>query len=54
MGVMMKTRILLGLLLLMPGASFAGVSFFMKIPDVPGESQDANHEGEIVVHGISW
>ena len=50
----MKIRILLALVLLMPGASFAGVSFFMKVPGIPGESKAVDHEDEIVVHGISW
>ena len=54
MGVIMKIRILLALLLLMPGVSFAGVNFYMKIPDIPGESKNADHEGEIDVYGISW
>lgn len=26
----------------------------MKIPDIPGESQRAEHEDEIEIHGISW
>jgi type VI secretion system secreted protein Hcp len=27
---------------------------FLTIPDIPGESQRAHHEGEIAVHGLSW
>ena len=50
----MKIRILLVLLLLMPGAAFAGINIYMKIPDIDGESQAAGHEGEIDVYGISW
>ena len=42
------------MLLFIPGAAFAGVNFYMKIPDIPGESKTADHEGEIDVYGISW
>lgn len=27
---------------------------FLKIPDIPGESRLADHEGEIDIHSISW
>lgn len=27
---------------------------FLKIPDIPGESRRADHEGEIDLHAISW
>ncbi len=27
---------------------------YLKIPDIPGESQRADHEGEIDIHSIDW
>jgi type VI secretion system secreted protein Hcp len=36
-----------------PGAE-AAVDFFLKIPDIPGESQDADHEDEIDILAIDW
>lgn len=32
----------------------AAVDVFLKIPDIPGESQDADHEDEIDIFGIDW
>ncbi|MDQ8199226.1 type VI secretion system tube protein Hcp [Pelagicoccus enzymogenes] len=35
-------------------ASHAALTGYLKIPDIPGESQRAEHEDEIDIHGISW
>ncbi len=34
--------------------SQSALTGFLKIPDIPGESKAADHEGEIDIHGISW
>lgn len=35
-------------------AGHAALTGYLKIPDIPGESQRAEHEDEIDIHGISW
>jgi type VI secretion system secreted protein Hcp len=35
-------------------ASAAAIDMFLKIPDIPGESEDADHEDEIDVERFSW
>lgn len=35
-------------------AADANVTAYLKIPDIPGESQRADHEDEIDIHGLSW
>lgn len=30
------------------------ITGFLKIPDINGESQNADHEDEIDIHGLSW
>ena len=46
------------LILLFFGFSFsqlsAALTGYLKIPDIPGESQAAGHEEEIDIHDISW
>lgn len=32
----------------------AAITGFLKIPDIPGESQRADHEDEIDIHGFHW
>ena len=30
------------------------ITAFLKVPDVPGEVTDSQHEGAIAVHGLAW
>lgn len=45
---------LLGLDVNAPGPTPAAVDVFLKIPDIPGESKDAEHRDEIEVRSFSW
>lgn len=54
---LLKRRLLVSLSLLALAAapiSQGALTGYLKIPDIPGESQRAEHEDEIDIHGISW
>lgn len=49
-----QTLVALSALILFPCFANALLTAYLKIPDIPGESQRADHEDEIDIHQIVW
>lgn len=53
----LKRRLLVPFILLafsIAPIGYAKLTGYLKIPDIPGESQRVDHEDEIDIHGIAW
>lgn len=49
-----RNGLVAALILAAPPVLQAQLTGYLKIPDIPGESQRVDHEGEIDIHDIQW